>query len=143
MIHDENHVMGHLPKLQALSGAVDYLRAIYRIDDPTAARHLRLLRESMIRAYRKTQRRLESSPGLRRMIPAGFIAGSQAWDEAVGIFLRRCGPEPGWSAEADSLLKSRGLSGKVRKQYLGALETFAPFLERLAFLYTGDPHQPG
>jgi hypothetical protein len=144
-MRDESHVMGHIPKLSPLSGAVDYLRAIYRIDDETAEQHRLLLREAMARAYRKTQRKLGTGVHLKRIIPAAFVAGSQAWDQAIAIFLRRRGPDhaAGWSEEADSALEGQGLPADVRRRYLRAIEDFAPFLERHRYLFIDEPKTSG
>jgi hypothetical protein len=137
MIADESHVMGHLPKLQPLSGAVEYLRCIYRIDGATAGRHLALLRESMVRAYRKTGRALMTNPVLKRIFPARYVASSQAWDRVVAAYLRSRGTGSGsdWSDKADDILKAQGLPAGLRDRYIGAIEKFSPFFERNAFLY--------
>jgi hypothetical protein len=137
MIADESHVMGHIPKLQPLSGAVDYLRFIYRINDETAERHRILLRKSMAHAYRKTQHALATKPSLKRIIPARYVASSQAWDRIVAAFLRSrksCGA-PNWMGEAVALLEAQGLPVGLRDRYASAIEKFSPFLERNAFLY--------
>ncbi len=142
-IGDESHVMGHIPKLAPLTGAVDYLGFIYRIDEETADRHRLLLRQSMARAYRKTQHALVKSAALKRIISPEFTVTGQAWDCAVAIYLQRSSACPSsWSAEADAVLESRGLPADLRACYLEAIERFAPFLERQSFLYTGELNPP-
>jgi hypothetical protein len=141
---DETHVTGPPQRRSPLCGALDHLRFIYRPDDRTTGAHWLLFRDSMRRAYRKTQRRLSTSPALKRLIAAEFVAHSQAWDEAVRIFLRRRRDDDGagWREAADALLAGRGLTDRARARYLKSIEDFASFLERLSFLYLDEP-SPG
>ena len=86
---------------------------------------------------------LVKSAALKRIISPEFTATGQAWDSAVAIYLQRSSACPSsWSAEADAVLESRGIPADLRACYLEAIERFAPFLERQAFLYTGELNPP-
>jgi hypothetical protein len=135
---DETHVTGPPERRRPLSGALDHLQFIYRVNDRIGGEHRLLFRDFLRRAYHKTQLKLSTSSGLKRLIPAGFVARSQAWDEAVTIFLRRR-RAAGWRDEADALLARRGLPDRDRERYLKSIDQFANFLGRLAFLYLDEP----
>jgi hypothetical protein len=144
MLRDEDHLLGRVTNAGPLPGTLDHLRAIYRVDEAAAARHRLVLARSLARAYRKTLRRLSSSKILAWMISPGFIATSQAWNDAAAIFLRRqaAGNGPGWMDEAGAALKARGLDDELVANYLGSIERFAPFLKRYSFLFTPDRPLP-
>jgi hypothetical protein len=136
-IGDETHVTGRVLPPGTLCGVVDHLRFIYRVSPLTAERHRLFLRVATARAYRMTQRTLGSSPALKRIISAAYIAGSQSWDHAVAIFLKHRGTDSmlDWADEARAALKARGLSDWMIERYLKAIDYYASFLERVAFLY--------
>ena len=71
-----------------LSGVLDHLQFIYRIDSTTDTGHRSSFRRALRFAYRKTGWKLATRPALQRLVPPEFIFGSQAWDHAVKIFLQ-------------------------------------------------------
>src|SRR5262249_31987472 len=131
---DEIHVTGLVPRRQPVSGALEHLDFIYRVGEATAAEHGALFRRCLTLAYRKTQRRVSTSPVLRRLSPEGFGRASRAWDRAVAVFLKRGrgGGDPGWRAEADALLEAQGVSQELREEHLLAIEEHAALLERVS-----------
>ena len=139
---DADHVMGPIPRRRPIAGALDHLKFIYRIDEPTANRHHEVFREAVTRAYRKTQAAQVKDARFRRIVPEAFVKSSQAWDRAVSTFLRssRIEGEPSnWRDEVEAQLKGEGLPEDLRRRYSEAIETHAPLLKRLAFLHAaGD-----
>jgi hypothetical protein len=139
-VRDETQVTGPPEKRPFHLCAVDYLRLIYRVDEDTFLSHREIRERSMALAYQKTLKRLAKSRSLKRLIPAEFIADSQAWEAALRVFVQsrqEVGDSSTWVGEADSVLSALGVADETREAYLKAIEEFGPFFLRHKYLF-GD-----
>jgi hypothetical protein len=135
---DDVFIWGTQSDASYITGAVDYLNQIYRVDDDLADRGKEMFDRAMAAAYKKTQREIAGNPELQRFFDATFVDRLRDWDMIAADYLKiRHDPEAvaDWKESTRDRLVKKGYAEKVVFEHLSAVEAHADFLERYAFLY--------
>jgi hypothetical protein len=130
---DETYLWGRV----SILGSVGHLRSIYRISEEVYQQGQELTRIEAKKAYDKTQHTLLTDPAVRPLFHDEFIARLRQWHDLVGAFLQaklNGGVNDAWKEKT-----KRSFDNKRPgwfNSHIGALEQYAPFLERQAFLFS-------
>lgn len=121
-----------------VSGAVDYLNQIYRVEDEMIVKGKKRFNKVMAAAYRKTHKEIESNPEFQQLFHQSFIDRIRDWDTIASEFLCLHPDEEAiavWKKKTTDRLLKKGYDGKIIYEHLEAVEAHAHFLERFSFLY--------
>lgn len=130
---DETYLWGRV----SILGTVGHLRRLYQVSDELYQRSRESARAEAKKAYDKTQRKLLTEPALQSLFHEQFIERLEQWDDLVRAFLQarsNGGADDAWKTQ-----RKKNFDKKTQSWFdthISAMETYAPFLERQAFLFS-------
>lgn len=130
---DETYLWGRV----SILGTVGHLRRLYQVSDELYQRSRESARAEAKKAYDKTQRKLLTEPALSGLFHEQFIERLEQWDDLVRAFLQarsNGGADDAWKTQ-----RKKNFDKKTQSWFdthISAMETYAPFLERQAFLFS-------
>lgn len=135
---DELYVFGGIYCGQRITGNVEYLSEIYRVDEEVNHEGTRIILEALQSAHKQTQKELATNPQLRAYFNESFLERLSDWDSVVASYLAAKSDPAAmatWRAETQNLLRSRGHEAWMINDYLCAVDCFDFLFVKYPFLF--------
>lgn len=138
MRHDLVHALGGKAGRRSVSGSVQALCRIYRVEAATEEAGLRAFRRACRDAYFRAHDAVEQNDAMRKMVTRGFVRELRDWDDLQRTWAAREPGEEGvarWKEEATAMLRARDYGPERAAMLVEQIVINAGDLERYAFLY--------
>ena len=131
---DEQYMKGG----RKIKGSLEFLRAIYRVDQALASEGDAALNGALKAAYGRTKDAISRNANLQGCFSPGFVERIHDWDQIVARYLSvkdDAARVESWRGETRRFLEERGYADELITVHVRCVERYSGFLQRYSFLY--------